>query len=82
MFSAIPHLGAGYTSIMFTLSPVITLVLSFLVGVERPNRLGIVGIAVGFIVVFSRSAAASEVNGRSRGSPWLSGVSPTKPRGY
>jgi drug/metabolite transporter (DMT)-like permease len=25
MFSAIPHLGAGYTGIMFTLSPVITL---------------------------------------------------------
>jgi drug/metabolite transporter (DMT)-like permease len=49
MFSAISHLGAGYTSIMFTLSPVITLVLSVLLGVERPNLLGIAGIAVGFI---------------------------------
>ena len=49
MFSAIPHLGAGYTSIMFTLSPIITLVLSVFLGVERPNVLGIAGIAIGFI---------------------------------
>ena len=49
MFSAIPHLGAGYTGIMFTLSPVITLVFSILLGVRRPNLLGIAGIAVGFI---------------------------------
>lgn len=49
MFSAIPHLGAGYTGIMFTLSPVITLVFSILLGVRRPNMLGIIGIAVGFV---------------------------------
>jgi drug/metabolite transporter (DMT)-like permease len=49
MFSAISHLGAGYTGIMFTLSPVITLVLSILLGVRRPNLLGIAGIAVGFV---------------------------------
>ena len=30
MFSVIPHLGAGYTGIMFTLSPVMTLTLSVL----------------------------------------------------
>jgi len=49
MFSAIPHLGAGYTGIMFTLSPVVTLVFSILLGVRRPNRLGMLGIAVGFL---------------------------------
>ncbi len=49
MFSAIPHLGAGYTGIMFTLSPVITLVFSILLGVRRPNMLGVIGIAVGFV---------------------------------
>lgn len=49
MFSVIPHLGAGYTSIMFTLSPLITLLLSVLLGVDRPSLLGIAGIAVGFI---------------------------------
>jgi len=49
MFSAIPHLGAGYTGIMFTLSPVITLVFSILLGVRRPNPAGVIGIGVGFI---------------------------------
>jgi drug/metabolite transporter (DMT)-like permease len=48
IFAAIPHLGAGYTGIMFTLSPVITLVLSLMIGVRRPNTLGIIGILVGF----------------------------------
>ncbi|TKT80323.1 DMT family transporter [Aquamicrobium sp. LC103] len=48
MFSAMPHLGAGYTGIMFTLSPVITLMLSILLRVRRPNRLGVIGIVVGF----------------------------------
>ncbi len=47
MFSAIPHLGAGYTGIMFTISPVITLVFSILLGVRRPNLLGVAGLAVG-----------------------------------
>lgn len=48
IFSAIPHLGAGYTGIMFTLSPVVTLTLSILFGVRRPNLLGVIGIVVGF----------------------------------
>lgn len=63
MFSAIPHLGAGYTGIMFTLSPVVTLVFSILLGVRRPNRLGMLGIAVGFIgavlVAVTRGEAGS-----------------------
>ena len=49
MFSAIPHLGAGYTGIMFTLSPVITLTLSILLSLRKPNGLGMAGIAVGFV---------------------------------
>ena len=49
MFSLIPHVGAGYAGIMYTLSPVATLVLSLLLGVRRPNLLGIAGIAVGFV---------------------------------
>ena len=48
MFSVMPHVGAGYTGIMFTLSPVITLVLSIILGVRRPNLLGVAGIAIGF----------------------------------
>jgi drug/metabolite transporter (DMT)-like permease len=49
MFSAVPHLGAGYTGIMFTLSPVLTLLLSILLRVRKPNGLGMAGIAVGFV---------------------------------
>ena len=49
VFAAIPHLGAGFTAIMFTLSPVITLCLSMLLKLRRPNGLGIAGIAVGFV---------------------------------
>jgi drug/metabolite transporter (DMT)-like permease len=49
MFSAIPHLGAGYTGIMFTLSPVITLVFSILLKVRKPTSLGIAGVVVGFV---------------------------------
>jgi drug/metabolite transporter (DMT)-like permease len=48
MFTVISHLGAGYTGIMFTLSPIITLVFSILLGVRRPNLAGMAGIVVGF----------------------------------
>jgi drug/metabolite transporter (DMT)-like permease len=60
MFSAIPHLGAGYTGIMFTLSPVITLVLSILLRVRRPNLLGVAGIAVGFVGAVMVAATRGE----------------------
>ncbi len=49
VFLAIPRLGAGFTGIMFTLSPVITLTLAVLFRIRRPNALGIAGIAVGFV---------------------------------
>jgi drug/metabolite transporter (DMT)-like permease len=49
MFTAMPHLGAGYTGIMFTLSPIVTLVFSILLGVRRPNLMGIIGIVIGFL---------------------------------
>lgn len=47
--SAIPHLGSGYTGIMYTLSPVFTLMLSILFKLKRPSLLGLLGILVGFI---------------------------------
>ncbi len=48
MFTAMPHLGAGYLGIMYTISPIFTLLLSAALGVRRPNRLGIVGVLIGF----------------------------------
>lgn len=60
MFAAIPHLGAGYAGIMFTLSPVITLGLSILFRVRRPNLLGMAGIAVGFAGAVTVAATRGE----------------------
>jgi drug/metabolite transporter (DMT)-like permease len=61
MFAAVPHLGAGYTSIMVTLSPVFTLVFSIAFGVRRPNLLGVVEIAVGFVGAVMVAATRGEV---------------------
>lgn len=60
MFSVMPHVGAGYTGIMFTLSPVITLVFSILLGVRRPNLLGVAGIAIGFVGAVMVAATRGE----------------------
>jgi drug/metabolite transporter (DMT)-like permease len=49
VFSTIPHLGAGFTSILFTLSPIFTLILASLLKARRTTPLGILGIAVGFV---------------------------------
>ncbi|HVL72271.1 MAG TPA: DMT family transporter [Beijerinckiaceae bacterium] len=58
VFAAIPRLGAGFTAVMFTLSPVLTLALSSLWGLRRPNAFGLAGLALGFVgallIVFSR----------------------------
>ncbi len=58
IYAAIPHLGAGMTSLYFTLSPILTLVFSMLIGVKRPGLVGIAGIALGcvgaLVVVFSK----------------------------
>lgn len=70
LFSAIPHLGAGYAGIMFTLSPVVTLALSMALGVRRPNALGVAGIAVGFLGALIVATTRGEV-GRPAGIFWV-----------
>lgn len=49
IFTVIPELGAGFTGILFTLSPIFTLALSSLWRVKVPNWLGVIGIVVGLI---------------------------------
>ena len=49
LFTVIPHLGAGLSSVVYTLPPILTLALAALFGVERPGLRRIVGIAVGFV---------------------------------
>jgi len=47
LFTVIPHTGAGYTGLMFALSPVFTLLLASLFGLKTPGRLGRLGIGIG-----------------------------------
>ena len=49
LFTVIPHVGAGYAGIMYTLSPIITLLISVALGVRKPNGLGMAGIGIGFM---------------------------------
>lgn len=70
MFAAIPHLGAGYTGVMLTLSPVMTLTVALLFRVSRPNRLGVAGIAVGFVGALVVALSRGEV-GRPAEPAWI-----------
>ena len=58
VFSVIPRLGAGFTSILFTLSPILTLAFSALLRLRRTTPLGLAGIGVGFagalVIVMSK----------------------------
>lgn len=60
LFTVIPHVGAGYTGLMFALSPVFTLLFASVLGIKTPGRLGRVGIAAGLagavLVSLTRSA--------------------------
>jgi drug/metabolite transporter (DMT)-like permease len=47
LFTVIPHAGAGYTGLLFALSPVFTLLLASLFGLKTPGRLGRTGIGIG-----------------------------------
>ena len=70
MFLVMPHLGAGYVGILFTLSPVMTLALSILFRVRRPSRLGMAGIAVGFVGAGLVAATRGEL-GRPADPVWV-----------
>lgn len=49
LFSVIPHAGAGYTGLMFALSPVFTLGLAAMFRHKTPTRMGLLGIGLGLI---------------------------------
>lgn len=60
MFVVIPHVGAGYGGLMYTLSPIITLALATLLKLNRPTPLGLAGIAVGFVGALTVAATRGE----------------------
>jgi drug/metabolite transporter (DMT)-like permease len=64
IFTAIPHLGSAYAAILFTLSPMFTVVFSFLARLRAPRRLELAGIAIGFVGTLLVASARGEA-GRS-----------------
>lgn len=46
-YTVIPKIGSGLTGMMFALSPMVTALLSFVLGVRPPNRGGFIGIGLG-----------------------------------
>jgi drug/metabolite transporter (DMT)-like permease len=49
LFTVIPHLGAGLSSVVYTLPPILTLALAALFGIEKPGLRRSIGIGVGFV---------------------------------
>lgn len=70
MFSVMPQVGAGFTGLFYTLSPVCTLALAVALGVQRTSRLGVAGIAVGFVGAAVVSASRGQV-GQPAGLVWI-----------
>lgn len=64
-FAAIPHIGSGMAAIMFSMSPVVTALLSILFKVRPPSRLGLAGVALGLagavtIIIARKAGLAAE----------------------
>ncbi len=49
VFLVMPRLGAGLTAVVYTLPPILTLLMATAVGVERPDRRRVIGIGVGLL---------------------------------
>jgi drug/metabolite transporter (DMT)-like permease len=66
IYAAIPRLGAGLTAIYLTLSPIMTLTISVVMGVKKPGWLGIAGIALGclgaLVIIFSKGEVGGDAN--------------------
>jgi drug/metabolite transporter (DMT)-like permease len=60
VFTAIPHLGSAYVAILLTLSPMFTVVFSFLARLRAPQWLEFAGIGVGFVGTLLVASARGE----------------------
>lgn len=68
VFAAIPHLGSAYTAILFTLSPMLTVVLSLAARLRSPKWLELAGIGIGFAGAVLVASARGEVD---RSVDWI-----------
>lgn len=48
LFFVLPRLGAGLASVVYTLPPILTLLMALAVRIERPDRWRVAGIGLGF----------------------------------
>ena len=69
-YTVIPKIGSGLAGMMFALSPLVTAILSWVMGVRPPSRWGFVGIGLGLVgvgvIIF-----AKDPNAASGISLWL-----------
>ena len=70
VLSVIPHLGSGLTAMLFTLSPLLTALLSRLAGLRAPSRREGWGIAIGFAGALLVALARGEA-GRPAAWGWV-----------
>jgi drug/metabolite transporter (DMT)-like permease len=63
IYAAIPRLGAGLTAIYLTLSPIMTLTISIVMGIKRPGMLGFAGIGLGCLGALTIILSKGEVGG-------------------
>jgi drug/metabolite transporter (DMT)-like permease len=70
VFAAIPHLGAGLTSVFYALSPIVTLALAALARLRKPSRLELAGLAIGFAGAMLVVSGRGEI-GRPADMIWL-----------
>jgi len=61
VYSAIPHLGSAYAAILFTLSPMFTVVFSMAARLRRPKQLELAGIVIGFVGTLLVASARGEI---------------------
>jgi drug/metabolite transporter (DMT)-like permease len=69
-FSVIPKIGSGLASLTYALSPVLTAVLSLVVGVRPPHTRLLLGVALGFAGALLIAQARDGLN-LGAGSYWL-----------
>jgi drug/metabolite transporter (DMT)-like permease len=61
IYTAIPHLGSAYAAILFTLSPMLTVVFSMTARLRRPRPMELAGIGIGFVGTVLVASARGEV---------------------
>lgn len=77
VFAVIPYTGAGYSGLMFALSPVFTLLVSAVFRLQLPNKWGLVGIIFG--LTGAATVSLSQITAESQPSYAMLGLAAVIP---